>query len=366
MRVLRGLHIEAAVIPILGPCGLIGHVLKSVKESWMRFGNRAIFFLLLFSLEGSGTEDDRSNRGLSGKEVLQTLQLSHIEIQEQFIDFSRLDEPTYREQLAFGSILARSFDSVARHGNYPLNLQLPHYLNSLTFYWSAIDWKAPHQIRYSYFLEGRDADWSEPTLSARASYYLLPHGKYSLHIRAAGLWQSWSEPLVYHFTIRRPWWRSAPAYTLYLLVFGGASFAVLHLWLERKRQEAEIVRLLEAYKLTDYPKAFAMKNARQESSFLTLVQTTLRTHLSDENFGIAELCELLRISRTQLHRKLKSLTGLSTSHYIRSLRLEIASELLEETNMNVSEVAFKVGFSSAAYFSKVFKAQFGYAPSDRR
>ena len=54
---------------------------------------------------------------------------------------------------------------------------------------------------------------------------------------------------------------------------------------------------------------------------------TLEAHLSDENFGIAELCKILKTSRAQLHQKLKKLTGQSTSHYIRSLRLDIARGL---------------------------------------
>lgn len=126
-------------------------------------------------------------------------------------------------------------------------------------------------------------------------------------------------------------------------------------------------RLLEAYQQNASSSSFSI--AEQDDvgdSFLRLVNHTLETHLSDENFGIAELCELLNISRTQLHRKLKKLTGLSTSHYIRSLRLKTARELFADPSLNVSEVAFAVGFSSAAYFSKVFKEQFGISPSEAR
>lgn len=321
-----------------------------------------LLFLFIFQLSASA--QDSLNNDLIKNKIPQTLQLSHIEIQEQFIDFKKLNDATYRQQFEFGKALSQSFDSVAIHNNYPLNLHLPHYLNNLTFHFSAIDWKAPHKIKYSYFLEGHDAGWGEPGTSAKVEYHHLPHGNYLFKIKAMGESQIWSEPFIYPFKIKKPWWRSGWAYILYAIFLGGAIYMVFYFWQERKKQEAEIRRLLEAYKLTDYPKAFEMKKAPQESSFLTLVQTTLETHLSDENFGIAELCELLNISRAQLHRKLKSLTGLSTSHYIRSLRLEIARELLETTTMNVSEVAFKVGFSSAAYFSKVFKSQFGYAPSD--
>lgn len=320
-----------------------------------------LFFCQLFCY----AQDSLLNKDTK-QHIPQTLQLSHIEIQEQFIDFKKLKDPSYRQQLEFGKALSESFDTVVAHFNYPLNLNLPHYLNDLTFYFSAIDWEAPHKIKYSYFLEGFDEGWSEPKKRASVNYLNLKHGEYTLKIKAIGEAQIWSAPFMYSFDIQRPWWRTWWIYTLEMLIILAALYSLFHFWKERKGQEAEIQRLLKAYKLTELPKAFELKKAPEESNFLNLVQTTLETHLSDENFGIAELCELLNISRAQLHRKLKKLTGLSTSHYIRSLRLEIAKNILETSDLNVSEVAFKVGFSSPTYFSKVFKVQFGYPPRELR
>ena len=296
--------------------------------------------------------------------VPKTLTISHITINDLYVDFARLNDPSYRQTLEYGDELYGSFDSLAYRDNYPLNLRLPHFLNNLTIYFSAVDWEAPHKIKYSYWLEGSDEDWSIPQDEAKVHISNLDHGQFVFKVRAMGKTGVWSEPLNYAFQINPPWWLSWCAYMIYIVLAASCCYVAYTYWKERKRQEAEIERLLEAYKLTDFPKAFEMKKATQESSFLNLVQTTLETHLSDENFGIAELCELLNISRTQLHRKLKKLTGLSTSHYIRSLRLEIAKSLLESSQLNVSEVAFKVGFSSPTYFSKVFKIQYGRAPSD--
>lgn len=296
----------------------------------------------------------------------QTLQLTQIEINGQFIDFKRLNAPAYRQTIELGETLYGSFDSVAPHYNYPLGLKLPYKLNDLTFHFSAIDWQAPHKIKYSYRLEGLDKEWSPPRETARVDFQNIPHGQYDLKVKAIGEAGVWSEPFVYSFFIQRPWWWSWWAYLFYTVLLAMMGYTIYSFWREKKKQEAEIQHLLESYKLTDFPKAFELKKVPRESNFLKLVQTTLETHLSDENFGISELCELLNISRAQLHRKLKKLTGLSTSHYIRSLRLEIAKNILETTDLNVSEVAFKVGFSNPAYFSKVFKELFGYAPSELR
>jgi AraC-like DNA-binding protein len=323
--------------------------------------NLPFLFLLYFQLFSAA--QDSSAQSLINKNVPKNLHLSHVEINEEFIDFNRLSDPGYRQETKFGNALVNAFDSVPYHYNYPLNLKLPYYLNTLSFHFSAIDWKAPHRIKYSYFLEGHDETWTVPGNHTKAVYRDLKPGNFVFKIKARGESGIWSEPFAYPFKILKPWWWSWWAKVFYALLFSTVACLIFHFWQERKRQEAEIHRLLKAYKLTDFPKAFELKKAPSKSSFLNLVQTTLETHLSDENFGIAELCELLNISRAQLHRKLKSLTGLSTSHYIRSLRLEIAKELLETTESNVSEVAFMVGFNSAAYFSTVFKEQFGCSPS---
>ena len=72
------------------------------------------------------------------------------------------------------------------------------------------------------------------------------------------------------------------------------------------------------------------------------------------------------MSHTQLHRKLVALTGEPPIRLIRQLRIERAKRLLEDNNLNISEVAFKTGFNSAAYFSRTFKTDVGLSPSQYR
>ena len=70
------------------------------------------------------------------------------------------------------------------------------------------------------------------------------------------------------------------------------------------------------------------------------------------------------MSRSQLHRKLKALSGKSASRYIRSVRLARAKTMIIDQKGNISEIAYSVGFSSPAYFTKCFKDEYGYPPSD--
>jgi len=70
------------------------------------------------------------------------------------------------------------------------------------------------------------------------------------------------------------------------------------------------------------------------------------------------------MSRTQVHRKLKALTNLSASLFIRQIRLQKALVLLQQTELTVSEIAYQVGFSSPNYFTRCFTEQFFQTPTD--
>ena len=72
------------------------------------------------------------------------------------------------------------------------------------------------------------------------------------------------------------------------------------------------------------------------------------------------------MSESQLYRKLKAITNKSTAIFIRSVRLEKAKELLQSTNLTVSEIAYTTGFSNPNWFGKAFKEEFGKSPSEIR
>ena len=74
----------------------------------------------------------------------------------------------------------------------------------------------------------------------------------------------------------------------------------------------------------------------------------------------------LFISRSQLHRKVKAIIGISPNEFIRNFRLDHSLNLLKDTDSKISQIAFQVGFSDEKYFSKRFKSKFGRSPSDMR
>lgn len=106
------------------------------------------------------------------------------------------------------------------------------------------------------------------------------------------------------------------------------------------------------------------KLSNLEEKFLSKVLEVIENHISEEEFSIEQFGKEVGMSRVQLHRKLKALSGKSASNFLRSVRLAKAKKMIEEQKGNVSEIAYSVGFSSPQYFTRCFKEEFGYPPSD--
>jgi AraC-like DNA-binding protein len=101
-----------------------------------------------------------------------------------------------------------------------------------------------------------------------------------------------------------------------------------------------------------------------DEKFISKVLEVIEKHISEEEFDLEDFGDEVGMSRSNLHRKLKALTGKSASHYIRSVKLEKGRKLIVEKRGNISEIAYSLGFSSPAYFTKCFREEFGYPPSD--
>jgi signal transduction histidine kinase/DNA-binding response OmpR family regulator len=104
----------------------------------------------------------------------------------------------------------------------------------------------------------------------------------------------------------------------------------------------------------------------KEDEFVARVRNVILEHLDDAQFSIMHLCRAVFLSRTQLHKKLKALTGLSASLFMRQIRLYAGMDLLKNTNLNINEIAYQVGFDDPNYFSRCFTQEFGSAPSETR
>ena len=104
----------------------------------------------------------------------------------------------------------------------------------------------------------------------------------------------------------------------------------------------------------------------QENDFLARFRAVVRENLADENLSVEQIGAALGLSRVQLYRKVKALTGYSPVELIRITRLKTAEQLLKSSDKTVAEIAYAVGFGTPSYFSKCFKELFGRQPGERR
>jgi AraC-like DNA-binding protein len=104
----------------------------------------------------------------------------------------------------------------------------------------------------------------------------------------------------------------------------------------------------------------------QEAVFIQKINTIIKVNLDDEDFDTNALCKAMSMSRTQLFRRLTSLMQQAPAGYIRSMRLQKAKDLLETTDLTVSEVAFRTGFQTVSNFTKVFQHKYCILPSHFR
>jgi|CZKP01.1.fsa_nt_gi signal transduction histidine kinase/ligand-binding sensor domain-containing protein/DNA-binding response OmpR family regulator len=124
-------------------------------------------------------------------------------------------------------------------------------------------------------------------------------------------------------------------------------------------------QLQEKYSKGNYiGKQNKKKLGRLDEQFMSKVMEVIENHLGEENFSIEEFDKELGMGRVQIYRKLKALTGKSPSRYIRTIRLIKAREMIIEKQGNISEIAYSVGFAAPQYFTKCFREEFGYPPSD--
>lgn len=108
------------------------------------------------------------------------------------------------------------------------------------------------------------------------------------------------------------------------------------------------------------------KAAAKEDPFISRFKEVVEERMADSNLSVEDIGAEMHLSRVQLYRKVKAITGKSPVDLLRKARLTRASQLLAETSASVSEIAYQVGFTSPSYFTKCFKDEYGKVPGDAR
>ncbi len=100
------------------------------------------------------------------------------------------------------------------------------------------------------------------------------------------------------------------------------------------------------------------------SDFIVKAEAIILENISNEQFGVSELAEVMNMSRSNLLRKIKKDTQLSASQFIRQVRLIKGMEMVKQNTLTISEISYQVGFGSTSYFIKCFREYYGYPPGE--
>lgn len=161
-------------------------------------------------------------------------------------------------------------------------------------------------------------------------------------------------------------------WTLLLLVLTVVIAALFLIW---KKQSTPITKSAVSREMPDIRQTVEkavlqaneeVKGPTADEQFLEKLQKTVEQHLSDEDFSVAQLSDLMAMDRTVLYRRMQQLTATSPSVYIKQIRMQVAARLLSETELSLSDIAMKTGFSTTKYFSAAFKDFFGKTPGEYR
>lgn len=174
--------------------------------------------------------------------------LSEILVAQTSINYRKLKEGKDRYTIGRSNDLdARGahFEAVKPFHNYPLGLKLAYNINNLTFRFSASRYPYLKDIRYSYFIQGVDQEWSSPSSDQKAEYRGLNPGEYTFLLKASGRENIWSEPIEYTFSVMPPWWLTWWAYVLYALLAIVMVYGGYQVVLRRRLLEEEANRIKE-------------------------------------------------------------------------------------------------------------------------
>ena len=284
----------------------------------------------------------------------------------------------------------------------PKVLRLHERDRSISFEFSALTFRPSSSVRYSYILEGQDDTWTElPTGRNYLTYTSMRKGKYDLRIKASdesGLAEAECvlpikvSPYFYH------------TWFFYLLVGLTIALGILawHYWRmkslvrqsevlqatveERTREINHQKKLLEdkTEELSRQNRILRRQNEElagqkilslqeqrpaesRDEKFVAKVLETIREMYKDPELDVASFCSAMGMSKTLLNNRIQETLGQSIGQFIRTYRLSIAWVMLlinnETHNMNISEIAYEVGFNDPKYFTRCFSKEYGTSPS---
>lgn len=280
-----------------------------------------------------------------------------------FTDFQILDD---KKSLAVNIL--------NKHISRASTIRLSYSQNTFSLKFAELNYSDNADNNYEYQLEGFDKKWNDLGKKKVITIGNLKPGTYTLHVRAHN---DLTKQTSVSITVLTPFWQSTWAYIVYVL-----TATIIAALVYRNMRRMKLIREQFELKIRNWEnnaKAAASLQKQPETGatlqlktvkvtsldqrFLERVIQIAEDHIEDSEFDVEKFAGEIFLSRAQLHRKLKKLTGSSATQFIRLIRLKRAAQLLSGNAGTVSEIAYKVGFENIGYFSKCFTETFGVPPS---
>ncbi len=271
-------------------------------------------------------------------------------------------------------------------------LTIERHQRSLTVNFAAIDYSDKYLMQYAYRTDSTAA-WTVIGNTPRITFSNLPPGRYALQVKSTNSDGVWTDNAATLILDVRPmlWERMWVRLLLSLLLIAAAAWGVVRY--NRHRQavrlrEQHLQNILRQYselqqKIAAAPPASPVPPSQpahptptyrleepeirnEDDEMMQQLMAFIEQRIGDENLKIEEMAEAVNMSRTTFYEKLKSLVGTSPSDFLRQLRMQRAQDLMTRSTMNVSQVAYAVGFTDPKYFTRCFRKATGVSPTEYR
>lgn len=309
--------------------------------------------------------------------------------------------------LQFTTLIIYGETPIANGENYQKDIFMPlvdksevklnYEQNNISIGFNVRDYALSYEIDYSYRIREHGDVWHDVNAGSQVTFRNCPPGSYNLEVRCRIKGGEWSKNIAtLHITVTPPWWRSWWAITLYTITI---VFLIIYNFMryrrklirhhEYKMKEAEQQRQMEMNqeKLQFYINAekeardkLAEKETRdnneekreqavkflheKDNQFIRKVASLISENMSSNKLDTTFIAENMNMSTSSLYRKMKALTGMGPNEFISKTRMQEAEKMLIQNKYSISEIAFRLGFSTPAYFRHCFKEEFGMAPSE--
>lgn len=294
----------------------------------------------------------------------------------------RLRKSEYVPPLILTSVIRQEVEhemGVAHHDT----LVLQSHERNLTVRFAAIDYTNAELINYAFRLtreNGGSSHWNNLGKNRSATFLDMKPGKYVLEIgstNADGVWVD--NTLTVSIWVVPTFWETGWAILLYILiglsVVGGVLYTCLYIRRINRQQRETLDAYLALLNAPSEPVADAAhvvkpeerpasQMSEEDDQFMRRIMSFVEAHLADTDINVSDMADAMATSRSGLNRRLKSILGVTPLDLLREARIKRACQLLDGGELNVSEVAYRCGFSDPKYFSRCFKQTIGVSPTE--